>query len=78
MTFFGLSVRALAIIVVVVALAGVAVTLGRPAPIESALLGPEWQCSRTAFIVTTCSPRVQEATPAVGFLRRYALWRTKG
>ena len=78
MTFFGISVRALAITVAAVAFAGVAIALGRPMPIESAVLGPEWQCSRTAFVVTTCSPRVQEATPAMDLLRRHALWTTKG
>jgi hypothetical protein len=78
MTFFGLSVRALAITVAVVALAGVTIALGRPRPIESAVLGAEWQCSRTAFVVTTCSPRVQQATPAIEMSRRQALWATKG
>ena len=65
MTLFRLSIRALAITVATTALAGVAITLGRPMPIDSAVLGAEWRCSRTAFIVTTCAPRMQQATPAI-------------
>jgi hypothetical protein len=55
--------RVLAIAVAAVALAGVAIAFGRPTPIESAVLGAEWQCTRTAFVVTTCAPRMQQATP---------------
>lgn len=66
MSFSRLNGRALAIAVAVVALAGVAIAFGRPTPIESAVLGAEWQCSRTAFVVTTCAPRMQQAIPAVG------------
>ncbi len=78
MTFFGLSMRAVAIAAAIVALAGVAIALGRPTPIENAVLGAEWQCSRTAFVVTTCSPRPQQATPAIEMSRGHALWPTKG
>ena len=65
MTFSRLNGRALATAVAAVALAGVVIAFGRPTPIESAVLGAEWQCSRTVFI-TTCAPRMQQATPAVG------------
>ena len=61
-----LNGRALAIAVAAVALAGFAIAFGRPTPIENALLGAEWECSRTAFVVTTCAPRMQQATPTVG------------
>jgi hypothetical protein len=42
------------------ALAGSVVTvlsvgLASPEPVSSAALGPEWQCSRFAFILTTCT-----------------------
>ncbi|NOJ47942.1 hypothetical protein [Bradyrhizobium archetypum] len=29
--------------------------LSTPEPVLSAALGPEWQCSRLAFVFTTCS-----------------------
>jgi hypothetical protein len=29
-----------------------AITLARPHPIDEPALSPEWQCSRTAFVVT--------------------------
>lgn len=38
--------------------------LSAPEPVLSAALGPDWQCSRLAFVFTTCS-RVKhsQATP---------------
>ena len=68
MTFFRLSLRAAAITMATAALAcGViaVIALAGPRPIESAVLGTEWQCIQTAFVVTTCSPRMQQATPAM-------------
>jgi hypothetical protein len=73
MTFSRLSLRALAITIAAVALACAAIALARPKPIESALLGPEWQCSRTAFIVTSCAQRTQQAATAVESLRKLVL-----
>ena len=65
MTFFPLSLKALAILAVA-ALAGVAVALTRPKPIDSAVLGSEWQCHKTAFVITTCALRTQrQAVPAL-------------
>jgi hypothetical protein len=29
--------------------------LSHPEPVASAALGPDWQCSRLAFVFTTCS-----------------------
>ncbi|TPQ31329.1 hypothetical protein C2U70_24260, partial [Bradyrhizobium guangdongense] len=66
MTFFRLSLKALAITFAAIVLAGAAVDLARPKPIENAVLGNEWQCSQTAFLITTCAPRAQrQAVPAV-------------
>ena len=31
------------------------VGLASPEPVASAALGPEWQCSRIAFVMTTCT-----------------------
>ncbi|KIU42868.1 MULTISPECIES: hypothetical protein [Bradyrhizobium] len=36
--------------------------LASPEPVSSAGLGPDWQCSRVAFVLTTCT----RATEAVG------------
>jgi hypothetical protein len=33
---------------------GVATGLAYPEPVSSAALGPDWQCSRMAFVWTTC------------------------
>jgi hypothetical protein len=57
MTF---PLRSLALtILAIAALAGVAVALARPKPIDSAVLGSEWQCHKTAFVITTCALRTQ-------------------
>ena len=63
MTFFPLSLKAFAILAIA-ALAGVAVALTRPKPIDSAVLGPEWQCHKTSFVITTCARTQPEAVPA--------------
>lgn len=74
MTSFRLSLKALAITFALVALAGAAVALARPKPIENAVLGNEWQCSQTAFLITTCAPRPQRAAvPAVETTGKVAL-----
>ena len=65
MTFFPLSLKALAMLAIA-ALAGVAVALTRPKSIDSAVLGSEWQCHQTAFVITTCALRTQrQAVPAL-------------
>jgi hypothetical protein len=64
MTF---SLRSLALaMLAIAALAGGAVALTRSKPIDSAVLGPEWQCHKTAFVITTCTLRTQsQAAPAL-------------
>ena len=63
MTFFPLSLKALAMLAIVV---GVAVALTRSKSIDSAVLGSEWQCHQTAFVITTCALRAQpQAVPAL-------------
>ena len=61
MTVFPLSLKALAILTIA-ALAGVAVVLTRSESIDSAVLGSEWQCHKTAFVITTCALRTQSQT----------------
>jgi adenine-specific DNA methylase len=55
----------LAATVVALALIGfVVVGVSYPEPAASAALGPDWQCSRLAFIFTTCSRAKQsQAVP---------------
>ena len=78
MTISRLSMKALAIAVVVAALAGATLLLARPQPIESAVLGTDWECTQTAFVLTTCALRVQQANPAVETSRKDAIRPTRG
>ena len=65
MTFFPVSLKALAILAVA-ALAGVAVALTRLESVDSAVWGSEWQCHKIAFVITTCALRTQRhAVPAL-------------
>ncbi|WFU21304.1 hypothetical protein QA649_24675 [Bradyrhizobium sp. CB1717] len=78
MTIFRLGLKALALILVVAALAGAALLFARPQPVENAVLGADWECSQTAFVLTTCAPRAREAIPAVETLRKDAIRQTRG
>lgn len=75
MNIFRRSPKALAIAVAVAALAGAALLFARPQPIDSAVLGADWECTQTAFVLTTCAPR---ATPAVETSRKDAIRPTRG
>lgn len=78
MTFFRQGLKALAITFAVAALAGAVLFLARPHPIENAVLGADWECSQTAFVLTTCSPRVQQANPAIETSRKDLVRATRG
>ena len=78
MTISRLSLKALAIAVALVAVTGAMLTLARPQPIESAVLGAGWECTQTAFVLTTCAPRAQQAIPAVETSRKDAIRATRG
>jgi len=78
MISFRLSLRALAIAVVAVAAVGVVLLAARPQPIESGVLGAAWECTQTAFVLTSCAPRAQHAIPAVETTRKEALRQTRG
>ena len=54
----------LAIVSLVCVAAVVAIGLASPEPVQSAVLGPQWQCSRLAFVFTICS-RVPEIEGAI-------------
>jgi hypothetical protein len=53
------TVKNLVYVVAIVSLACVAAVLAialvYPEPVSSAALGPDWQCSRLAFVWTTCT-----------------------
>jgi hypothetical protein len=66
MTFSPLSLKVLVITFVIAALAGGAVAMTRPKPIDSAVLGSEWQCHEIAFGIMTCALQTQrQAVPAL-------------
>jgi hypothetical protein len=48
-------VVAAAVVTVVCLGAFVSFGLASPEPVSSAALGPDWQCSRLAFVFTTCT-----------------------
>lgn len=77
MIFFRLSLKAIAITVAVVAVAGAVLLAARPQSVESTVLGAAWECTQTAFILTSCAPRAREI-PAVETSRKEALRQTRG
>ena len=42
----------------------IAIGLAHPEPVPNAALGPDWQCSRLAFVWTSCT-RLKQARAAV-------------
>lgn len=75
MTISRLRLRALVIAFALAAVTGAAVLLARPQTIDSAVLGAGWECTQTAFVLTTCAPR---ATPAVETSRKDAIRPSRG
>lgn len=75
MSIFRLSLKGLAIALALAAVSGAAVLLARPQQVDSSVLGAEWECTQTAFVLTTCAPR---ATPAVETSRKDAIRQTRG
>jgi len=57
---------AAAVVTVACVVVAIAVGLAYPEPIPSAALGPDWQCTRLAFVLTTCTRVARaESTSAV-------------
>ena len=73
MSFSGLSGKSLAMICGAAVLAGAVAVLVRPKSFENVVLGAQWQCSRTAFVLTTCSPRMQQLPPGLEMPSKVAL-----
>ncbi len=61
-------VLAAAVVTFACLVAFVSFGLASPEPVSSAALGPEWQCSRLAFVFTTCS-RIGATEPAAFHVR---------
>lgn len=78
MIFFRLSLKAVAITVAAAAIAGGVLLLARPQPVENTLLGAAWECTQTAFVLTTCALRTQQAIPAVETSRKDVAKSTRG
>jgi len=78
MTIFHFRLKALAIALALVAMAGAALLLARPQPIESAVLGTDWECTQTAFVLTSCAQRLQQVIPALETSRKDAIGSTRG
>ncbi len=89
MTRFAWSFRGVVVSVAVVALVVVAATvsigLAYPEPISSGALGPDWQCTRLAMVLTSCAQVVRtEAVATVAakeaakdpLCRRGTAWRS--
>ena len=47
----------LAILMLAGAATYLAIQLARPRPVVDTMIGDRWQCSKTAFIITTCTKR---------------------
>lgn len=47
--------RMLALTAILVVAAGTTVAIGARRGVVEPMLGPDWQCSRTVLVVTTCS-----------------------
>ena len=60
------TARNLIVVAMVASLACVAIAIGlaHPEPVPNAALGPDWQCSRLAFVWTSCT-RLKQARAAV-------------
>ena len=71
--------KTLALFVAIVTLAGAVafglVSVTRPTPFSSATLGAEWQCHRTAFIMTTCRRAVRTEPVVVNSIHPICLRR---
>jgi hypothetical protein len=47
-------VLSVAMVMLVAIAAAASIGLAYPEPVSSAALGPDWQCTRLAFVLTTC------------------------
>ena len=82
MTFnFRLSrhiVGSIAVTALVAVTAAVALGLSYPEPVSSGALGPDWQCSRLAFVFTSCTHVVRFKTASAEPARAPVCPRPRG
>ena len=75
------TVRNLVFVAAIVSLACVAALVGiglaYPEPVSSAALGPDWQCTRLAFVWTTCTRLKPANTATAGVARESACRRRR-
>jgi hypothetical protein len=57
-------VLSVAILTVAAVAVAVSIALAYPEPVSSAALGPDWQCTRLAFVFTTCTRIVEPRSAA--------------
>jgi hypothetical protein len=60
-------VLSVAIMMLTAAAVAVSIGLAFPEPVSGAALGPDWQCSRLVFVLTTCR-RIAHSETAVASL----------
>jgi hypothetical protein len=58
------QIAAIAVVTLVAVTAAVAMGLSNPEPVSSGALGPDWQCTRLAFVFTSCTRVVRFKTAA--------------
>ena len=78
--------KGLMLSVAIVTLAAIAaafsIGLAYPEPVSSAALGPDWQCTRLAFVLTTCRRMVRAESASAGMhkgpaCQRRMAWRLR-
>jgi hypothetical protein len=76
-------VLSVAIAMLIALAAAFSIGLTSPDPVTSTALGPDWQCTRLAFVLTTCSRTVHAEAAAASWrkdppcARRTALVKTE-
>ena len=71
---------AAAVVTVVCIVSAISIGLAVSQPFQNEALGPDWQCSRLAFLFTTCTPIVRAQTASVlkgPACPRRTVWRTR-
>jgi len=71
-----------AIVTLAAIAAALSIGLAYPEPVSSAALGPDWQCTRLAFVLTTCRRMVGAESASAGVRKgpacqRRMAWRLR-
>lgn len=57
-------IAAIVVVTLVAVTTAFAMGLTHPEPVSSGVLGPDWQCTRLAFVFTSCTPVARFRTAA--------------